>query len=149
MPVFRSGVHPREPMVQLHAKECVCNAEMMVSAKLQQTLAIFVAFADAKMTEAVGPRALIVAHSGIEIAKKNQRFILRDDCLLLISICILPASDWLSLIIIKFNLGLFRPLTLSDQHYYSIFHGFSQFTSMSHPPALFQFISIICSGFSC
>ena len=78
MPVFRSGVHPREPMMQLHVKECISNAEMMVSAKLQQTLTIFVAFADAKMTKAVGPRALIVAHSGIEIAKKNQGFILRD-----------------------------------------------------------------------
>ena len=78
MLVLRSGVHPREPMMQLSAKECVCNAEMMVSARLQQKLTIFVVFADAKMTEAVWRRALIVAHSSIEIAKKNQRFILRD-----------------------------------------------------------------------
>ena len=51
---------------------------MMVSAKHQQTLTVFIAFADAKMTEAVGPRALTVGHSGIEIAKWNQRFVLRD-----------------------------------------------------------------------
>ena len=76
MPVFRSGVHPREPMVQLHAKECVCNTEVMIGAKLQKALTI--AFANTKVTKAIRPGALIVAHSSVEIAEENQHFVVWD-----------------------------------------------------------------------
>ena len=78
MPVFRSGVHPREPMVQLHAKECVCNTEVMIGAKLQKALTIFIAFANTKVTKAIRPGALIVAHSSVEIAEENQHFVVWD-----------------------------------------------------------------------
>ena len=54
-------------MVQLHAKECVCNTEVMIGAKLQKALTI--AFANTKVTKAIRPGALIVAHSSVEIAE--------------------------------------------------------------------------------
>ena len=63
-------------MVQLHAKECVCNTEVMIGAKLQKALTI--AFANTKVTKAIRPGALIVAHSSVEIAEENQHFVVWD-----------------------------------------------------------------------
>ena len=50
----------------------------MIGAKLQKALTIFIAFANTKVTKAIRPGTLIIAHSSVEIAEENQHFVVWD-----------------------------------------------------------------------
>ena len=56
-------------MLGLGLKERVGYAQAVVSAYLEQFLAIVVRLADAELSKTRGPRVLISAHSGVEVAQ--------------------------------------------------------------------------------
>ena len=62
-------------MLRLRPKVVVCDA---VSAQLEQSLSILVHFTHAELSKAGGPRIVICAHSGIEVAQENKLFIVGD-----------------------------------------------------------------------
>ena len=65
-------------MLGLRPKVGVCDAQVMVSAQLKQSLSILVHFTHAELSKAGGPRVVICAHSGIEVAQENKLFIFGD-----------------------------------------------------------------------
>ena len=65
-------------MLRLRPKVGVCDAQVMVSAQLEQSLSILVHFTHAELSKAGGPRVVICAHSGIEVAQENKLFIFGD-----------------------------------------------------------------------
>ena len=50
----------------------------MVSAQLEQSLSFLIHFTHAEVSKAGGPRVVICAHSGIELAQENKLFIVGD-----------------------------------------------------------------------
>ena len=50
----------------------------MVSAQLEQSLSILIHFTHAELSNAGGPRIVICAHSGIEVAHENMLFNVGD-----------------------------------------------------------------------
>ena len=62
----------------LRPKVGVGDAHVMVSAQLEQSLSILVHFTHAELSKAGGPRVVICAHSGIEVAQENNLFIVGD-----------------------------------------------------------------------
>ena len=65
-------------MLGLRPKVGVGDAQVMVSAQLEQSLSILIHFTHAELSKAVGPRVVICAHSGIEVAQQNKLFIVGD-----------------------------------------------------------------------
>ena len=65
-------------MLGLRPKVGVGDAQVMVSAQLEQSLSILVHFTHAELSNAGGPRVVICTHSGIEVAQENKLFIVRD-----------------------------------------------------------------------
>ena len=65
-------------MLRLRPKVGDCDAQVMVSAQFEQSLYILVHFTHAEQSNAGGPRVVIRAHSGIEVAQENKLFIIGD-----------------------------------------------------------------------
>ena len=65
-------------MLGLRPKVGVGDAQVMVSAQLEQSLSILVHFTHAELSNAGGPRVVICTHSGIEVAQEKKFFIVRD-----------------------------------------------------------------------
>ena len=56
-------------MLGLRPKVGVGDSHVMVSAQLEQSLSILVHFTHAELSKAGGPRVVIWAHSGIDVAQ--------------------------------------------------------------------------------
>ena len=65
-------------MLGLRPKVGVGDAQVMVSAQLEQSLSILIHFTHAELSKAGGPHVVICAHSGIEVAQQNKLFIVGD-----------------------------------------------------------------------
>ena len=65
-------------MLGLRPKVGVGDAQVMVSAQLEQSLSILVHFTHAELSNAGGPRVVICTHSGIEVDQENKFFIVTD-----------------------------------------------------------------------
>ena len=62
-------------MLGRRPKVRVGDARVMVSAQLEQSLSILVHFTHAELSKAEGPRVVICAHSGIDVAQEKKLFI--------------------------------------------------------------------------
>ena len=62
----------------LRPKVGVGDAQVMEGAQLEQSLSILDHFTHAELSKAGGPRVVICAQSGIEVAQENKLFIFGD-----------------------------------------------------------------------
>ena len=74
---FEPGVS-RKPCAGVRPKVEVGDAHVMVSEQLEQSLSILVNFTHAELSNAGWPRVVICTHSGIEVTKENNLFIVED-----------------------------------------------------------------------
>ena len=59
-------------MLRLRPKVGVCDAQVMVSAQLEQSLSILVHFTQAEQSKAGGPRVVICAHSALKSPRRTS-----------------------------------------------------------------------------
>ncbi len=65
-------------MPRLRPKVGVGDAQVMVSAQLEQSLSILVHFTHAELAKAAGPHVVICAYAGIGVAQENKLLIFGD-----------------------------------------------------------------------
>ena len=69
---------PENIVLGLRQEVGVGDAQVMVSAQIEQSLFILVHFTHAELSNAGGPRVMICTHSGMEVAQENKLFIVGD-----------------------------------------------------------------------
>ena len=65
-------------MLKLRIKERVADTQTIITAKLQQALAIFIHLSNAKMASTSGPRIVISTNSSVKVSKNEQQLSLQD-----------------------------------------------------------------------
>ena len=78
MPMFRSWMSPGNSVLRLCIEEHIAYTKTIITAKLQQALAIFIHLPNAKMTKTRGPRVVISTNSSVKVSENEQRLSLKD-----------------------------------------------------------------------
>ena len=78
MPILKPREPPRYTVNGLDTKESVGNTEVVCSAKLQQSLSIFIQPANAILSKAQRLGCGVIANTSIEIAKDVEQVLFRD-----------------------------------------------------------------------
>ena len=67
-----SGVSPGNSVVWLGVEKGVCDAQVAVRTQLRETLSVLVELADAEVSYAARPGAVVFANPGVKISEQEQ-----------------------------------------------------------------------------